>query len=104
METELDIILQIELTILVHVIELENAQFSIYPPQKILNRFNNMTKNILGVEMATPKKIEIYLNKLQKIKIIAKFYTEDKDYGRLVYYKINHSIQKCYSKIKKHYI
>ncbi|WP_223147359.1 plasmid maintenance protein [Borreliella bavariensis] len=100
----MDTILQIELTILVHVIELENAQFSIYPPQKIINRFNNMTKKIVGAEMATPKKIEIYLNKLQKIKIIAKFYTKDKDYGRLVYYKINHPIQKCYSIIKEHYI
>ncbi|WP_223147650.1 plasmid maintenance protein [Borreliella bavariensis] len=100
----MDTILQIELTILVHVIELENTQFNIYPPQKILNRFNNITKNVFGAEMATPKKIEIYLNKLQKIKIIAKFYTEDKDYGRLVYYKLNHSIQTCYTKIKKHYI
>ncbi|WP_233709512.1 plasmid maintenance protein [Borreliella bavariensis] len=100
----MDTILQIELTILVHVIELENTQFSIYLPQKILNRFNKITKNVFGAEMATPKKIEIYLNKLQKIKIIAKFYTEDKDYGRLVYYKLNHSIQTCYAKIKKHYI
>ncbi len=104
METELDTILQIELTILVHVIELENTQFSIYPPQKILNRFNNITKNVVGAEMATPTKIETYLNKLQKIKIIAKFYTEDTNYGRLVYYKLNHPIQTCYTKIKEHYI
>ncbi len=37
-----------------------------------------------------------------KIKIIAKFYTIDKD-CILAYYKINYPIQTCYAKIKVHY-
>ncbi|WP_215536736.1 plasmid maintenance protein [Borreliella bavariensis] len=92
---------QIELEILIFTIELMNTQFSQYTPENILQCYNEELKKV-DLAISTITIMEKKLNKLQKIKIIAKFYTIDKD-CILAYYKINYPIQTCYSKIKAHY-
>lgn len=98
MENQLISKLHIELGILVLTIELANTQFSQYSPKVILKHYNDELK-ILGLTDTTLTIMEKYLDKLKEIKIIAKFYTKDRDCGILCYYKLNCSAKQAQSKI-----
>ncbi|XPC97942.1 plasmid maintenance protein (plasmid) [Borreliella japonica] len=94
--------LLIKLEALTFTIGLKNEQFSQYPPETILKEYNELIQKF-EITQDTPKSLEIILNKLEKIKVIARFYTRDIENCVLVYYKINYPIQTCYTKIKDHY-
>ncbi|WP_215540836.1 plasmid maintenance protein [Borreliella bavariensis] len=88
---------QIELEILIFTIELMNTQFSQYTPENILQCYNEELEKV-DLAISTLTIMEKKLKKLQKIKIIAKFYTIDKD-CILACYKINYPIKHVMPKL-----
>ncbi|MBB6043455.1 plasmid maintenance protein (plasmid) [Borreliella yangtzensis] len=96
--------LKIKLKTLVFTIELVNTEFSQYLTERILKQYNEIIQQF-GIAKDTSTSLEMNLNKLEAIKVIAKFYTRDiVENCVLVYYKLNYPIQTCYTKIKDYYV
>ncbi|MBB6043746.1 plasmid maintenance protein [Borreliella yangtzensis] len=94
--------LLVKLETLMFTIGKIEKQFSQYTKETMLKDYNELIQNF-GIAQDTAKSLETHLNKLEKIKVIARFYTKDIDNNVLIYYKLNYPIQTCYDKIKEHY-
>lgn len=96
--------LKIKLKTLVFTIELVNTKFSQYPTERTLKQYNEIIQQF-EIAQDTPTSLKMNLNKIEAIKVIAKFYTRDiVEDCVLVYYKLNYPIQTCYTKIKDYYV
>ncbi|MBB6032079.1 hypothetical protein HNR35_001082 [Borreliella spielmanii] len=91
-----------KLEVIIFTIYQTNKQFSHYYPETIFEKYNKLIQQLL-LYKETPTEIEINTIKLEKINLITRFYTREKDNNLLVYYKINYPIQTCYTKIKDYY-
>ncbi|WP_419255498.1 hypothetical protein, partial [Borreliella afzelii] len=94
--------LLIKLETLIFTINLTNKQFSQYTPETILEIYKVLIQKLF-LYKEPPTEIENNTIKLEKINVITRFYTREKDNNLLVYYKINYPIQTCYNKIKDYY-
>ncbi|MBB6043617.1 plasmid maintenance protein [Borreliella yangtzensis] len=94
--------LLVKLETLMFTIEQIKKQFSQFTTETILKDYNELIQHF-GIAQDTVKSLETHINKLEKIKVIARFYTKNIDNNVIVYYKINYPIQTCYDKIKEYY-
>lgn len=94
--------LLIKLETLIFAINLTNKQFSHYYPETIFKTYKVLIQKLF-LYKETPTEIENNTIKLEKINVITRFYTREKDNNLLAYYKINYPIQTCYNKIKDYY-